>query len=80
MNEKKSFWVTLPGIIAATATLLSAIGGLIVVLSGVCEREKKEIKLLHLSRGLQNFKSLVDEITKNSDITMQSLIFRGLLN
>lgn len=34
-DEQKSFWTTVPGIITATATLITAIGGFVVILNQI---------------------------------------------
>jgi tetratricopeptide (TPR) repeat protein len=48
MDPRKSFWVTLPGIFTAMATVITAIGGLLVALTniGILDFRQHEVRVL----------------------------------
>ncbi len=66
-DDQKSFWTTVPGIITATATLITAIGGFVVVLNqigvfGTKSDSPKKLAELSQAEGNTKQQELEDKI------------------
>ncbi len=77
-DDQKSFWTTVPGIITATATLITAIGGFVVVLHQVGvfgSKSESPKKMAEMSQAEGNTKQ--QELEEKIKLMEQKLAEKG---